>query len=163
MSVRIHQGYFQSPTLFNIVLGCIMTDALKGHIGTINIRWYTITNLQFADDTDRLVGNELMNYLNETKIKHCWRSVLRQQKPRKAVRISGQQLETVKQYKYLSNIISEEKSKIEVLAWAVQIATAITRLKPIHIYSIPLPQAKCDTRSIFKQSLTGLNLGFFFS
>ena len=35
-----------------------MTDALKDHKGTVSIGGKTITNLRFADDIDRLAGEE---------------------------------------------------------------------------------------------------------
>ena len=52
-----------SPTLFNIFLERIMTDALEDHEGTVGIGGRTITNLPFADDIDSLAGEgeELAN------------------------------------------------------------------------------------------------------
>ena len=47
-----------SPTLFNIFLERIMTDALEGHEGTVSTGGRTITNLRFADDIDGLAGEE---------------------------------------------------------------------------------------------------------
>ena len=47
-----------SPTLFNIFLERIMTDALEDHEGTVSIGRRTITNLRFADDIDGLAGEE---------------------------------------------------------------------------------------------------------
>ena len=35
-----------------------MTDALEDHEGTVSIGSRTITNLRFADNTDRLAGEE---------------------------------------------------------------------------------------------------------
>ena len=49
-SVGVRQGYLLSPTLFNIFLERIMTDALRDHSGTVSIGGRTITNLRFADD-----------------------------------------------------------------------------------------------------------------
>ena len=43
-------GCLVSPTLFNIFLERIMTDALEDHEGTVSIGGRTITNLRFADD-----------------------------------------------------------------------------------------------------------------
>ncbi|PIK35676.1 endonuclease-reverse transcriptase [Apostichopus japonicus] len=45
--------------------------------------------------------------------------------------VSGQQLDTVIQFKYLGAIINEEGSKAEVLARATQTAAALAKLKPI--------------------------------
>ena len=47
-----------SPTLFNIFLERIMTDALEDHEGTVSIGGRTITNLCFVDDIDGLAGDE---------------------------------------------------------------------------------------------------------
>ena len=57
-SVEVRQGCLLSPTLFNILLERIMTDALEDHAGTVSIGGRTITNLRFADDIDGLVGTE---------------------------------------------------------------------------------------------------------
>ena len=54
----VRQGCLLSPTLFNIFLERIMTDALKDHEGTVSIGGRTITNLRFADDIDGLAGEE---------------------------------------------------------------------------------------------------------
>ena len=51
-------GCLLSPTLFNIFLERIMTDALKDHEGTVSIGGRTITNFRFADDIDGLAGEE---------------------------------------------------------------------------------------------------------
>ena len=47
-----------SPTLFNIFLERIITDASEDHEGTVSIGGRTITNLCFADDIDGLAGEE---------------------------------------------------------------------------------------------------------
>ena len=57
-TVAVRQGCLLSPTLFNIFLERIMTDALEGHEGTVSIGGRTIINLRFADDTDGLSGEE---------------------------------------------------------------------------------------------------------
>ena len=57
-SVGVRQGCLLSPTLFNILLERIMTDALEDHAGTVSIGGRTITNLRFADDVDGLAGTE---------------------------------------------------------------------------------------------------------
>ena len=51
-TVEIRQGCLLSPTLFNIFLEKIMTDALEYYDGTVSIGGRTITNLRFADDID---------------------------------------------------------------------------------------------------------------
>ena len=71
----VRQGCLLSPTLFNIFLERIMTDALEDHEGTVSIGGRTTTNLRFADDIDGLAGEEeeLANLVEPT----AWRSVPR--------------------------------------------------------------------------------------
>ena len=54
----VRQGCLLSPTLFNIFLEMIMSDALEDHEGTVSIGGRTITNLRFADDIDGLAGDK---------------------------------------------------------------------------------------------------------
>ena len=57
-TVGVRQGRLLSPTLFNIFLERIMTDAVEDHEGTVSIRGRAITNLRFADVIDGLAGEE---------------------------------------------------------------------------------------------------------
>ena len=50
----VQQGCLLSPTVFNIFLERIMTDASEDHDGTASIGGRTITNLHFADDSHGL-------------------------------------------------------------------------------------------------------------
>ena len=57
-TVGVRQGNLLSPTLFNIFLERIMTDALEDHEGTVSIGGRTIINLRVADGIDGLAGVE---------------------------------------------------------------------------------------------------------
>ena len=57
-TVDVRQGCLLSPTLFNIFLERIMSDALEEHDGKLSIGGRTITNLRSADDTDAVAEEE---------------------------------------------------------------------------------------------------------
>ena len=57
-TVEVRQGCLLSPTLLNIFLERIKTDALEDHKGTVSIGGRTITNLRFAYDVDGSAGEE---------------------------------------------------------------------------------------------------------
>ena len=68
-TVGVRLGCLLSPTLFNIFLEKIMTDALENHEGTVKIGGRIITNLRFADDIDGLAGKEeeLENFVKKVE------------------------------------------------------------------------------------------------
>ena len=57
-TIGVRQGSLLSVTIFKIFLERRMDDALEGHEGTVSIGGRTMTNLRFADDIDRRVGQE---------------------------------------------------------------------------------------------------------
>ena len=73
-TVGVRQGCLLSPTVFNIFLERIMSDALEEHDGKVSIGSRNITNLWFADDIDALAEEELeLERLVESLDKTCTR------------------------------------------------------------------------------------------
>ena len=54
----VRQRSLLSPTLFNIFLERIITDAFEDHEDPVSIGGGTITSLRFSDDIDGLAGEE---------------------------------------------------------------------------------------------------------
>ena len=57
-TVGVRQGCLLSPSLLNICLERIMSDALEEHDRKVSIGCRNITNLRFADDIDALAEEE---------------------------------------------------------------------------------------------------------
>ena len=73
-TVRVKQGNLLSPTLFNVFLKRIMSDALEEHDGKDSIDGRNITNLWFADAIDALAEEEQeLEALVESLDKTCTR------------------------------------------------------------------------------------------
>ena len=140
----VRQGCLLSPTLFNIFLEIIMADALEDLDGTVSIGGRTITNLCFADDIDGLAGQEkelvkLVNHLEEgstangTQISAEKTQLMTNNTNGTStdITINNKKLETVRSFKYLGAIVSDEGSKPEVLSRIAQTTAAVTKLKVI--------------------------------
>ena len=121
-----------------------MTDALGNHQGTVSIGGRTVTNLHFADDIDGLAGDEqelanLVERLEKTSTSYGIEVSAEKTKLMTnntqgistEVTVNGQRLETVKSYRYLGSIITDEGSKPDILARIAQTTAALTRLKPL--------------------------------
>ena len=66
--VGVRQGCLLSPTIFNIYLEYIMTEALDGFEGAVSIGGRTVTNLRFDDDIDLVAGQaEELGTLHQDK------------------------------------------------------------------------------------------------
>ena len=68
------------------------------------------------------------------------------------IKVNGQKLETVASFKYLGSVITNERSKPEILSRIAQTTAALTRLKPV-----------CNDRSISLSSKIQLMRSLFTS
>ena len=143
-TIRVRQGCLLSPTLFNIFLKRIMSDALEEHDGKVSIGGRNITNLRFADDIDALAGEEQeLEALVESLYKTCtrYKMEINAEKTKlmtngvngiqREIKVKGQKLGTVTSCKYLGAVVSDDGSKPEVLSRIAQATAALTKLKPV--------------------------------
>ena len=143
-TVGVRQGCLLSPTLFNIFLERIMSDALEEHDGKVSIGGRNITNLRFADDLDALAEEEQeLEALVESLDKTCtrYKMEISAEKTKlmtnsangiqREIKVKGQKLGTVTSFKYLGAVVSDDGSKPEVLSRIAQATAALTKLKPI--------------------------------
>ena len=101
-----------------------MADALEDHEGTVSIGCRAITNIRFVDDVDGLAGQEqelvnLANYLEEASTAYFMQ--ITGEKTQLMTNytngistdiiIDNKKLETVRSFKYLGAIVSDEGSK----------------------------------------------------
>ena len=118
-----------------------MTDALEDHEGTASIGGRTIINLRFADDIDGLAGEEELGNLFERLDKASTAYSMETEKTKlitnntsgikTEIKVNGQRLETVTNFKYLGSVITDEGSKPAILSRIAQTTPALTRLKQV--------------------------------
>ena len=161
-----------SPTLFNIFLERIMTDALEDHEGIVSIGGRTIANIRFADDTDGLAGEEELTKLADRLDKASTADGMKISAEKTKlmtnntsdinteIKINGHILETVTSFKYLGSVITDEGSKPEILSWIAQTTEALSRLKSVwNDKSISLSSKIRLMRSLVTSSCMLVNYG----
>ena len=161
-TVGVRQGCVLSPTLFNIFLERIMTDALNDNEGTVSIGGRNITNLRLADDIDGLAGREeeladLVEHLDKTSTAFSMQINAEKTKLMTNntngfstdIRVNGEKLDCVNSFKYLGAIIADERSKPEILSRNTLATAALAKLKTIwNDRNIVLTQLKDQTDAL---------------
>ena len=120
IAVGVRQGCLLLPTLFNIFLERIMTDAIEDQKDTVSNGGRTITNFRFADDIDGLAGEEeeLANLAERLdKASTAYSMEVNAEKTtlmtnntsgiNTEIKVNGQKLETVTSFKYLGSVITD--------------------------------------------------------
>ena len=141
-TVGVRQGCLLSPTLFNIFLERIMCEALDDHEGSVSIGGRLITNFRFADDIvvnaeEEEEAGVLIDRLDRTTTRYKIgpdKTKVMTNNPngfQREIKIKGQRLEEVENFKYFGANISNEGSKPEILSRIAQTTAALSRLKII--------------------------------
>ena len=140
---RTTVGCLLSPTLFNIFVERIMSEALEEHDGKVSIGGRNITNLRFADDIALAEEEQELEALVESLDKTCTRLKMEISAEKiklmtnsangiqREIKVKGQKLGTVTSFKYLGAVVSNDGFKPEVLSRIAQATAALTKLKPI--------------------------------
>ena len=144
-TVGVRQGCLLSPTLFNIFLERIMTDALEEHESTVSIGGRTVSNLRFADDIDGLAGSdvelaELIKRLDDSCSLYGMEISAEKTKVMTNIHVKNLQtefkvkdsvLQTVNQFVYLGATVTDNGSKSEILSRMAKAQSSLSRLKPV--------------------------------
>ncbi|XP_012946942.1 uncharacterized protein LOC106014226 [Aplysia californica] len=141
--VGVRQGCQLSPTLFNIFLERIMTDALEDHEGTISVGSRTPNNSRFADGIGGLARQEqgLVSLVDRLEKTTTYSMEISAEKTKRVfnnsknitvnIQVNNQRLETVRSFKYLDAIVTDEGSKLEIISRIAETSAALTKLKTI--------------------------------
>ena len=121
-----------------------MCEALDDHEGSVSIGGRLITNFRFADDIvvnaeEEEEAGVLIDRLDRTTTRYKMeigpdKTKVMTNNPngfQREIKIKGQRLEEVENFKYLGAIISNEGSKPEILSRIAQTTAALSRLKII--------------------------------
>ena len=138
-TVGVRQECLLSPTLFNIFLERIMSDALEEHDGKVSIGGRNITNLRYAQAEEEQGLESLVESLDKTCTRYKMEISAEKTKLmtnssngiQREIKVKGQKLGTVTSFKYLGAVVSDDGSNPEVLSRIAQVTAALTKLKPI--------------------------------
>ena len=116
-TVGVRNGCLLSPTLFNIFLERIMSDALEKHDRKVSVGGRNITDLRFADDIDALAAEEqeleaLVESLDKTWTRYKTDISAEQTKLmtnsangiQREIKVNGQKLAPVTSFKFLGAV-----------------------------------------------------------